>query len=199
MLNAILMDLEPGTMDSIRAGPPRWLFKPGNFVFGQTGADNNWAKERCSKGAELIDSVLDVVRKEADDRDCLQGFQLCHSLGGETGSGMGALLVSKIRGEYLDRISVMRHLFPHFEADDSTYGDLYHLVFACILFPGPVELRSEEASVNLIPFPRFHSFMTGFAPLTSRGSQQYRALTVPEVTQQMFDAKNMDVCCQPSH
>ena len=30
--------------------------------------------------------------------------------------------------------------------------------------------------------------MTGFAPLTSRGSQQYRALTVPELTQQMFEA-----------
>eukprot|EP00757_Euglenozoa_sp_SAG-D1_P013851 gene13850-21373_t len=28
--------------------------------------------------------------------------------------------------------------------------------------------------------------MIGFAPLTSRGSQQYRALTVPELTQQMF-------------
>ena len=32
--------------------------------------------------------------------------------------------------------------------------------------------------------------MMGFSPLTSRGSQQYRALTVPELTQQMFDAKN---------
>ena len=43
----------------------------------------------------------------------------------------------------------------------------------------------------MIPFPRLHFFMNGFAPLTSRGSQQYRALTVPELTQQMFDAKNM--------
>ena len=34
-----------------------------------------------------------------------------------------------------------------------------------------------------------HFFMVGFAPLTSCGSQQYRALTVPELTQQMFDAK----------
>jgi hypothetical protein len=33
--------------------------------------------------------------------------------------------------------------------------------------------------------------MVGFAPLTSRGSQAYRALTVPELTAQMFDAKNM--------
>ena len=36
--------------------------------------------------------------------DCLQGFQLTHSLGGGTGSGMGTLLISKIREEYPDRI-----------------------------------------------------------------------------------------------
>jgi hypothetical protein len=28
--------------------------------------------------------------------DCLQGFQLCHSLGGGTGAGMGTLLISKV-------------------------------------------------------------------------------------------------------
>ena len=49
----------------------------------------------CS-GAELVDSVLDVVRKEAEGCDCLQGFQLTHSLGGGTGSGMGTLLISKV-------------------------------------------------------------------------------------------------------
>ena len=34
---AILMDLEPGTMDAVRAGPFGQLFRPDNFVFGQTG------------------------------------------------------------------------------------------------------------------------------------------------------------------
>ena len=47
-------------------------------------------------GAELVDSVLDVVRKEAEGCECLQGFQLTHSLGGGTGSGMGTLLISKV-------------------------------------------------------------------------------------------------------
>jgi tubulin beta len=72
-------------------------------VFGQTGAGNNWAKGHYTEGAELIDSVLDVVRKEAESCDCLQGFQITHSLGGGTGSGMGTLLISKIREEYPDR------------------------------------------------------------------------------------------------
>lgn len=67
------MDLEPGTMDSVRSGPYGQIFRPDNFVFGQTGAGNNWAKGHYTEGAELIDSVLDVVRKEAESCDCLQG------------------------------------------------------------------------------------------------------------------------------
>ena len=46
-------------------------------------------------------------------------------------------------------------------------------------------------AVNLVPFPRLHFFMVGFAPLTSRGAYQFRAVSVPELTQQMFDPKNM--------
>jgi hypothetical protein len=57
---AILMDLEPGTMDSVRAGPFGQLFRPDNFVFGQTGAGNNWAKGHYTEGAELIDSPQEV-------------------------------------------------------------------------------------------------------------------------------------------
>ena len=104
MPRAVLVDLEPGTMDSVRSGPFGQVFRPDNFVFGQSGAGNNWAKGHYTEGAELVDSVLDVVRKEAESCDCLQGFQLTHSLGGGTGSGMGTLLISKIREEYPDRI-----------------------------------------------------------------------------------------------
>jgi hypothetical protein len=71
---AVLMDLEPGTMDSVRTGPYGQIFRPDNFVFGQSGAGNNWAKGHYTEGAELIDSVLDVVRKEAENCDCLQGL-----------------------------------------------------------------------------------------------------------------------------
>lgn len=32
---AILVDLEPGTMDSVRSGPFGQIFRPDNFVFGE--------------------------------------------------------------------------------------------------------------------------------------------------------------------
>lgn len=82
------------------------------FASGQSGAGNNWAKGHYTEGAELVDSVLDVVRKEAESCDCLQGFQLTHSLGGGTGSGMGTLLISKIREEYPDRMMLTFSIVP---------------------------------------------------------------------------------------
>ncbi|XP_038850450.1 tubulin beta-4B chain-like isoform X10 [Salvelinus namaycush] len=116
---AVLVDLEPGTMDSVRSGPFGQIFRPDNFVFGQSGAGNNWAKGHYTEGAELVDSVLDVVRKEAENCDCLQGFQLTHSLGGGTGSGMGTLLISKIREEYPDRIMNTFSVVPSPKVSDT--------------------------------------------------------------------------------
>merc|ERR1711885_106137 len=72
-------------------------------------------------------------------------------------------------------------------------------VTTCLRFPGQLNSDLRKLGVNLIPFPRLHFFFTGFTPLTSRGSQQYRALTVPELTQQMFDAKNMMCAADPRH
>ena len=47
---AVLVDLEPGTMDSVRSGPYGQIFRPDNFVFGQSGAGNNWAKGHYTEG-----------------------------------------------------------------------------------------------------------------------------------------------------
>ncbi|XP_032129849.1 tubulin beta chain-like, partial [Sapajus apella] len=72
-------------------------------------------------------------------------------------------------------------------------------VTTCLRFPGQLNADLRKLAVNMVPFPRLHFFMPGFAPLTSQGSQQYRALTVAELTQPLFDAKNMMTSCDPSH
>ncbi|TIA98780.1 hypothetical protein E3P92_03096 [Wallemia ichthyophaga] len=243
---AVLVDLEPGTMDAIKSSSLGDLFRPDNMVHGQSGAGNNWAKGHYTEGAELVDSVLDVLRKEAEATDCLQGFQITHSLGGGTGSGMGTLLVSKIREEFPDRMMATFSVVPSPKVSDTvvepynavlsvnqlvensdetfcidnealydicfrtlklstpTYGDLNHLVSivmsgitTCLRFPGQLNSDLRKLAVNLVPFPRLHFFMLGYAPLTARGSQQYRAVSVPELTQQMFDARNMMAASDP--
>ena len=42
---------------------------------------NNWAKGHYTEGAELVDEVLDILRRESEKCDCLQGFQLTQSIG----------------------------------------------------------------------------------------------------------------------
>ena len=45
-------------MDSVWSVLFAQIFRPDNFVFGQSGAGNNWAKGYYTEGAELVDSVL---------------------------------------------------------------------------------------------------------------------------------------------
>jgi tubulin beta len=59
-------------MDSVKCSAYGDLFRPDNFVFGQNGAGNNWAKGHYTEGAEIIDNIMDVIRKEAENCDCLQ-------------------------------------------------------------------------------------------------------------------------------
>ena len=42
--HAVLIDIEPRTMDSIRSGPLGGLFRANSFIFGQSGAGNNCAR-----------------------------------------------------------------------------------------------------------------------------------------------------------
>lgn len=116
---AAMVDLEPGVIDVIKSSKRGQLFRPDNFVYGQSGAGNNWAKGHYTEGAELVELSLDVVRREAETCDVLQGFQVTHSLGGGTGSGMGTLLISKIREEYPDRMMCTYSVLPSPKVSDT--------------------------------------------------------------------------------
>jgi len=245
---AVLTDLEPGTMDSIRSGTYGSLFRPDNFIFGQSGAGNNWAKGHYTEGAELVDEIMECIRKEAESCDVLQGFQVTHSMGGGTGSGMGTLLVSKVKEEYPDRIISTYSVIPSPKVSDTvveaynatlsihqlvenadqcyaldnealydictrtlkianpTYSDLNYLIANAITgttcslrFPGQLNCDLRKLAVNLVPFPRLHFYLVGFAPLTAPDVKTYRVLTVPELTSQAFDAKNMMCAADPRH
>ncbi|KAH7235427.1 beta tubulin [Fusarium tricinctum] len=232
---AILTDLDPDTRDVIRSGPVGQLFCPDNFVFGQLTAGKNWAKGYYEEGAELADEVLDVVRREAEECDCLSGFQITHSLGGGTGGGMGTLLTSQLREEFPDRMiatfsvlpstspSISESLVEPYDAilsmhqlieyaDETfcvdnhalydickrtqelpSYEDLNHHISkvisgltTCFRFPGQLNSDLHKIASNLVPFPRLHFFTVGFAPLTTAS----REITIPELTQQLFDPRN---------
>ena len=235
-------------LDAIKACPIGGLYRPDNFIASKSGAGNNFGKGYYTEGAEIVDQVLDVLRHEAEAADSLQGFQLTHSLGGGTGSGLGTLTINKIREEYPDRMMCSFSVFPSPKVSDCvvepynamlalhqliencdetfsldnealydicfrtlklrqpTYGDLNHLV-SCVMsgvtcsmrFPGLLNSDLRKMAVNLIPFPRLHFFSIGFAPLRAQSSVCYSYDSVPEVLQQVFDARNSMCSADPRH
>lgn len=113
MPRAVLVDLEPGVLNSIRGSQTMGqFFRPDNFIHADSGAGNNWAKGYFSEGAELVEEVLDSIRKEAESCESMQGFQMMHSLGGGTGSGLGSLLMEKLSEEYADKVLFNFSIFP---------------------------------------------------------------------------------------
>ena len=64
------------------------LFRPDGVVVsrGGRGGGNNWARGYHGEGADLIEEAMDAVRREAEECESPQGFQIVHALGGGTGS-----------------------------------------------------------------------------------------------------------------
>jgi len=114
---ACFIDL-PGTVDVIKALLVCTLFMPGNFVYGAFRTGINWVIGHYTWGAKLIEETQDVVRKEVKNCDCPQGFQICHSLGGGTGSVLGTLVLLKLRVAYPDRISTTFSVYPSPKVSD---------------------------------------------------------------------------------
>jgi hypothetical protein len=59
-------------------------------------------------------------------------------------------------------------------------------VTTCLRFPGQLNADLRKLAVNMVPFPRLHFFMPGFAPLSAKNVAAYRAATVAELTQQVI-------------
>lgn len=245
---AILTDLEPGAIDSIRSGDAKHLFGPDNYITGTSGAGNNFARGHYHEGAELCEQVLDSARREAESCDYLQGFQLSHSIGGGTGSGMATLIVSKLREEYPDRIFQSFSVFPSPKVSDiivepynavlsmnslienvdqvmvldnealldismrtlkiesPNYKNMNELVAkvmagttVSLRFPGQLNADLRKISTNLVPFPRLHFFMIGYAPLSAQKVQPYKPSTVRDTFVQALTPSNMMTASDPRH
>ena len=97
--------------------------------------------------------MLDAVRKETEGRDCLQGFQLCHSLGGEVGTGMGTSLMTKIREGYFGRIMETFSIIPSHNVSDAVVEPYSVLISFHLLVEnadGYMSLNNEARNDSLV-------------------------------------------------
>ncbi|OZC09086.1 Tubulin/FtsZ family, GTPase domain protein [Onchocerca flexuosa] len=126
---AILVDLEPEISNSLFSPTYRKLFRPDNFVFGKGSTSNLWPRGFYGEGRKFAGQVLNVVRKEVERIDYLQGFHLTHSLGGGTGSGLGSVLISRLNDQYPKHLMSSFSVFPSTKVL-STAVDSYNTVLS---------------------------------------------------------------------
>merc|ERR1711936_433149 len=93
---AIFVDLEPSVIDETRTGVYRSLFHP----------------EQLMAGKEIVDLVLERLRKQAEQCTGLQGFLIFHSFGGGTGSGFTSLLMERLSVDYGKKSKLEFSVYP---------------------------------------------------------------------------------------
>merc|ERR1711871_1746565 len=109
---AVFMDLESSVIDSVRTGPYCKLFHPEQLITGKEDAANNYARGHYTIGKEIIDQVLDRIRKLSDNCSGLQGFLVFHSFGGGTGSGFTSLLMERLSVDYGKKSKLEFSVYP---------------------------------------------------------------------------------------
>ncbi|RMX38555.1 hypothetical protein pdam_00010236, partial [Pocillopora damicornis] len=109
---AVFVDLEPTVVDEVRTGTYRQLFHPEQLITGKEDAANNYARGHYTVGKEMIDAVLDRIRKLADQCTGLQGFLIFHSFGGGTGSGFTSLLLERLSVDYGKKSKLEFSIYP---------------------------------------------------------------------------------------
>lgn len=111
---AVLLDLEPRVIHTIMSSPYAKLYNPENIYLSKHGggAGNNWASG-YSQGDKLQEEIFDIIDREADGSDSLEGFVLCHSIAGGTGSGMGSYIMERLSDRFPKKLIQTYSVFPN--------------------------------------------------------------------------------------
>lgn len=110
--HSIFVDLEPSVIDEIRNGHHKHFYHPETLIAGKEDAANNYARGHYTVGKEIIDIVLEQIRRQTEKYNGLQGFFIFNSFGGGTGSGFTALLLERLVNEYAKSLQLQFAVYP---------------------------------------------------------------------------------------
>ena len=65
------------------------------------------------EGEKCQDEILDMIDREADGSDSLEGFVMTHSIAGGTGSGLGSFLLEAMNDRYPKKLIQTYSVFPN--------------------------------------------------------------------------------------
>jgi tubulin gamma len=69
---------------------------------------------------QIHEDVMDIIDREADGSDSLEGFMLLHSIAGGTGSGLGSFMLERLNDRFPKKLIQTYSVFP----DTQNSGDV---------------------------------------------------------------------------
>jgi tubulin gamma len=106
--------MEPRVINSIKSSSYASLYNPENIYMMKEGggAGNNWAVG-FGHGEQVYEEIFDMIDREADGSDSLEGFLMTHSIAGGTGSGLGSYILERINDRYPKKLTQTYSVFPN--------------------------------------------------------------------------------------
>lgn len=167
---AVLIDLEPRVINSIMNSEYKNLYNPENIYLCPSGggAGNNWAKG-YSYGEKLFDQLFDIIDREADGSDSLEGFVLCHSIAGGTGSGLGSYLLEKLNEKFPKKLVQTYSVFPNQEEMSDVVVQPYNsmLTLKRLTMNADCVVVLDNTALNRIAVERLHLDTPSFTQINS--------------------------------
>ncbi|KAH7697134.1 gamma tubulin 2, partial [Aphelenchoides avenae] len=111
---SVLVDLEPRVINGIVGGEYGHLHNMENVFTSKDGggAGNNWANGH-RQGSEVEEQIFDILDREAENADYLEGFMVSHSISGGTGSGLGSYMLERLKDRYSKQLIQTFSVFPN--------------------------------------------------------------------------------------
>uniref|UniRef100_M4CDH9 Tubulin alpha chain n=1 Tax=Brassica campestris TaxID=3711 RepID=M4CDH9_BRACM len=205
---AVFVDLEPTVIDEVRTGTYRQLFHPEQLISGKEDAANNFARGHYTVGKEIVDLCLDRVRKLADNcTGCA-----CVSVSTAVVEPYNSVLSTHSLLEHtdvavlLDNEAIYDICRRSLDIERPTYTNLNRLISQIISslttslrFDGAINVDITEFQTNLVPYPRIHFMLSSYAPVISAAKAYHEQLSIPEITNAVFEPASMMAKCDPRH
>ncbi|XP_074328891.1 tubulin gamma-1 chain isoform X2 [Apium graveolens] len=195
---ALLMDLEPRVINGIQTGDYRNLFNHENLFMSKEGggAGNNWASG-YHQGKSVEEDLMDMIDREADGSDSLEGFVLCHSIAGGTGSGMGSYLLETLNDRYSKKLVQTYSVFPNQNEISDVVVQPYNslLTLKRLTLNADCVVVLDNTALNRIAVERLHIPNPSVSQTNSLVStaNMIRKTTVLDVMRRLLQTKNIMV------